>query len=496
MATQKPNILLILSDQHNPHVIGYAGDKRAHTEHLDSLAEQSMRFDAAYCQTPLCVPSRISLLTGQNPYKCYAWGNSSMLYPEQLTIPEHLSANGYETALVGKMHLKGPKWMGGFDHRPYGDLVIERYCFHQPDPPYTWDGRWANHNVGRFTWAGETALPESLLADGVVTRESLAFLLEHQDKNPDKPWFLCAGYSRPHFPFTAPGRYMRRHIADPAPLPKRPDGYPEGLHPHDRFQVDDFHLYDFPDDVQTHGLAAYYACVDYMDDCIGELLDGCRKAGLLDNTYVIYTSDHGEMAGEHGQWSKRSYYEASSRVPMIIAGPGIEGGKTISSPIELLDLFPTLCDWAGVPTPENLDGESLVSILSRKCDSREKKYARSELLGRPDPALFRMARDDRWKYAEFPAFEPVLFDMVNDPEETTNLLATGEAPADCPIDALKAAASEGHSWDDVLAAKAEEEARRPVVEPKRNRGPVQYQLSDGRVVDADAFLYEGLAESE
>ncbi len=490
----KPNILFIISDQHNPHIAGFAGEKRAHTEHLDELAEQAVRFDAAYCQSPLCVPSRISLLTGRDCFRCDAWGNSSMLYPERLTFARHLSQHGYTTALVGKMHLKGPGFMGGFDYRPYGDLIIDRFCIHQPDPPYTYDGRWSNHRVGRFTWAGETAIPESLLVDGVVTRESLAFLLEHQDKSPEKPWFLCVGYSRPHFPFTAPGRYIRRHLADPPPLPRRPEGYPEALHPHDRFIVDDFHLYDYSDDVQVRGLAAYYACVDYMDDCIGELLEGCRRAGLLENTYIVYTSDHGEMAGEHGMWSKRTFYEGSARVPLLIAGPGIEGGRVVSSPVELLDFFPTFCEWAGVPTPDGLDGESLVGILEGKSSARKKRFARSELLGNPEQVLFRMARDGRWKYAEFPSYPPVLFDVLNDPEETNNLLASGDAPAECPIEDLKRAASGGLSWKEVFAIRDEEAARRPHVPPRRNRGPVQYQLGDGRIVDADAFLYEGLAE--
>lgn len=223
---QRPNILMILTDQHNPHIAGYAGDPRAHTQALDRLADASVRFDAAYCQTPLCVPSRISMLTGKYAHRCRAWNNGSILYPEEVTIPQHLSAHGYTTALVGKMHLKGPKWMGGFDHRPYGDLIVDRFCFHQPDPPYTWDGRWCNHEVGRFAWAGETQIPESLLGDGVVTRESLAFLLEHSDKYPDRPWFFCAGYGRPHFPFTSPGRYMRRHLKSPPSLPPQAGGLP------------------------------------------------------------------------------------------------------------------------------------------------------------------------------------------------------------------------------------------------------------------------------
>jgi len=505
----RPNILFLLSDEHNPHIAGFSGDKRARTQNLDRLAKRGARFDACYCQSPLCVPSRISMLTGQYAYRCWAWGNSSVLYPEHLTLPQHLGDHGYTTALVGKMHLKGPRWDGGFQHRPYGDIVIDRFCIHQPDPVETWDGRWCNHKVGRFPWAGETEIPESLLVDGVVTRESIAFLMEHADKNPDKPWFFCAGYGRPHFPFTAPGRYFRRAMADPPPLSPRPPGYPEGIHPHDRYIVDDFHLYDFSDEIQQRTLAAYYACVDYLDDCIGELLDTLHKAGLLENTYVIYTSDHGDMAAEHGMWSKRSYYDASAAAPLIIAGPGIPRGKVVKDPVELLDLFPTFCDLAAAPIPDGLDGETLSPLLTGDPASRRKRHARSEILMPNERIEFRMARDGRWKYVEFPKSPPVLFDMVDDPGETTNLLSPpceGEprpsppceggagGGCDAPLDALRAAATAGLTWEEIAAIREEETKRRPEFSWEGPHGPVQYQLRDGRIVDADVFLYPGLSD--
>jgi len=488
----RPNILLLLSDQHNPHIAGFAGNALAHTQNLDRLADRGVRFDAAYCQSPLCVPSRISMLTGKYVHQVYAWTNGSVLYPDQLTFAEHLTNHGYTTALVGKMHLRGPKWMGGFQHRPYGDMVIGRFCFHQPDPVQTWDGRWCDHEIGRFSWAGESEIPESLLGDGVVTRESLAFLLEHVDKNPGTPWFLCAGYGWPHFPFTSPGRYFRRAMVDAPPLPPRPPGYPDSLHPHDRFLVEDFHLRRFSDDIQRRTVAAYYACVDYLDDCIGELLDGLEGAGLLENTYVIYTSDHGEMAGEHGLWSKRSYYDASVRVPFLVAGPGITGGRAIRAPVELLDLFPTFCELAGVPIPDGLEGEGLISILHGERSARGKRFARADLLPGLEPVVFRMAADERWKYVEFPGDPPILFDLAKDPGETTNLLASGQDAPEAPIDELRRAATAGLSWEEIARMRAEETERRPASPEFDARGPVQYQLRDGRIVDADIFLYPGI----
>jgi choline-sulfatase len=288
-------------------------------------------------------------------------------------------------------------------------------------------------------------------------------------------------------------------MADPPQLPPRPEGYPESLHPHDRYIVDDFHIYDFSDEIQQKTLAAYYACVNYLDDCIGELLSALERSGLLENTYVIYTSDHGEMAGEHGMWSKRSYYDGSSRVPLVICGPGIPAGRVVTTPVELLDLFPTFCDWAGIPSPEGLDGESLTPLLSGDAESRKKRWARSEILIPNERIEFRMARDERWKYVEFPAAPPVLFDMLNDPDETTNLLAhtdtQGAAAHDAPLDMLRSIASQGVSWEEVAAVREEETRRRPHFDWGGPHGPVQYVLRDGRIVDADIFLYPGLSES-
>ncbi len=208
-------------------------------------------------------------------------------------------------------------------------------------------------------------IPESMQQDRVVTQESLAWLLEHTDRNSDQPWFFAASYYRPHFPLTAPGRYIRKYQAMNLPYPPLPEGYPDALHPHDDFIVRDFNLTQFSPAQLQRALEAYYASVDYVDDLIGLLLDGLDKAGCLENTCIVYTADHGDMAGEHGLWWKRTYYEASARVPLLIRGPGLPQQAAIDTPVELVDLFPTLCDWAQIDTPDGLDGESLVPLLTR-----------------------------------------------------------------------------------------------------------------------------------
>ncbi len=488
--SRQPNILLILSDQHSPHVAGFAGDGIVDTSALDGLAESSTYFESAYCQSPLCVPSRMSMLTGKYVYRCSAWDNSSVIFPEHITLPWWLSRHGYTTAAVGKMHFRGREQMHGFQYRPYGDLVESRFPAHQPDPPKTADGRWNNHAVGRFPFAGETHIPESMLIDAVVTQESLAWLLDFTDTNPDTPWFFCASYSRPHFPLTAPGRYFRKYVESDLQLPSLPKGYPDALHPHDRFIVSDFNLLKFSPEEQRRALAAYYACVDYVDDCMGALLDGLMRAGCLENTYIIYTSDHGDMAGEHGLWWKRTYYEASSRVPLLIYDPEVARGETQSAPVELVDLFPTCCDWAGIGIPEGLDGESLVPLLTGNPDGRRKRMARSELLGGKPQTRFRMVREGSWKAVDFPDAPPRFFDLVNDTGETCDLVEHAASLfADADFSELLGILAQGGDW------KKLEEMRNA----DRNRvgnhqclsgGAVQYRLADGRIIDADANLYE------
>ena len=486
---RKPNILLIITDEHNPHVAGYAGNAIVDTTALDGLAAAGTQFETAYCQSPLCSPSRLSLLTGKWVSHCSAWSNGAMLNPEHETIPGWLGKNGYTTAKVGKMHVNGGDRTHGFQYRPYGDLVAGRTPMHQPDPPETGDGRWNNHALGRLQFAGPTEIPESLLVDKVITTESLAWLLEFSDQNPDTPWFFCASYSRPHFPLTAPGRYIRKYLASGLQTPPLPPGYPDGLHPHDRFIVDDFSLLKFSSEEHRRAVAAYYACVDYVDDCIGELLEGLRRAGGLDNTYIVYTSDHGDMAGEHGLWWKRSYYEASARVPLLVSGPGIASKTTASTPVELVDLFPTFCDWAGIETPEALDGESILPILEGHPEQRQKKAARCDYLDRKTEVQFMMVRDERWKYVEFPDASPLLFDLVNDPDELHNL--ADNPPPEAPLEHLRALLLQSGTWEEMAKARAadQERTRQPSSEPRRG-STVQYRLSDGRIIDADAALYE------
>ena len=486
----RPNVLFLLSDQHNPHIVGFAGNRIIRTQNLDRLAAESAQFDAAYCQFPLCTPSRISMWTGLLPHRCSAWSNNYPILPGLTTIPGHFGDHGYATCGVGKMHEGGERPMNGFQVRPYGDLRPNPYSCHQPDPLHTIKNHiWTNHKIGHFPFAGPSEIPNSLLQDNVVTRESLAFILDHQQQHPDQPWFLCASYQRPHHPLTAPACYFRHYWPDGPALSPLPTGYPDSIHPHDRFIVDDYHLAEFSREDLRRGLAAYYASVDFMDDCAGDLLSGLEREGLLDNTIIIYTSDHGDLESEHGLWWKRSYYDGSARVPVLLRVPG-GNPQRVSAPVELLDLFPTLCELCDLPVPEGLDGESLLPLIRADASSPHRKdFARSEHIARME-TTFRMIRTSQWKYVEFPEYPPVLFDMKHDPDEEHNLAASPECAA-VVAELHQRLWEDGQSWESL---NQQREADRERLEGERHVcedcSPNQYCLANGEIVNADAMLYE------
>lgn len=485
--SDRPNILLIMTDEHNRDVAGFAGDSIVQTGHLDRLAARSIQFDSATCPNPVCTPSRMSMLTGLESHRCAAWSNHWIIFPEHLTWPAHFAAHGYRTSLIGKMHFGGRDQMQGFQRRPYGDL--RHGLGHQSDPLHMYPG------YAQAQSAGITEIPESLIQDVVVTRETMAFLLEHQDREPDTPWFVCASYGRPHAPLTAPGRYIRRYKGR---VPASPAA--KGEH-----QLETYAQRFVQDDTEEQDLAgreAYYACVDFVDDCIGELLVGLENADMLDNTIVIYTSDHGEMLGLHGCWGKQLYHEASIGVPLLMTGPGLHGGQTVKHPVSLLDLFPTTCALAGLPIPPDLDGVDLSTLLHDPASpasprlfapSATYRYGvRINRGGTPDDtpsAAWRCVRDARWKYVEVERGATLLFDLDNDPLEIANLAHDLEQVERCRR--MRAWLHQDFSWDQVHTQLAMDRERLPEFSSgQRPSTPNQYMLPDGRIFDAEESLYD------
>lgn len=496
--SQQPNILFLLSDEHSfrymGHVPEHEGGEPVHTPGFDRLAKQGTRFVNTYCQVALCTPSRISMLTGLEARRCGAWWNDSVLRPELPTIPSVLGGAGYETCLLGKMHLGGRNQYAGFRHRTYGDLTGS--TGHQWEPldnvevgPYAMRTRTAD--------AGITEIPESQLQETIVANEGLAFVREHAVAKPEQPWFMCLSFSRPHFPLTAPNRHFGRYWPEGATRPRvgaTGDAYE---HPFSQGMREGFEVAEISEEETLRARAGYFACVSFLDELIDDLLARMQREGHLDNTVVIYTSDHGEMAGEHGTWWKQGWFEACTRVPLLISTP--EQRTTgamplaIETPVALTDLFPTICGLAGVQPPDNLDGRDLSSCLATGVEPAERPIVCDNLVSRwGEGTEFRMVRWGRYKYVRFRGLPDLMFDLEVDSEEQHDLSASHDREVVEARARLLLFAEESMDFDEAQRERtvrdgelADEYHLELEAKPTGNL----YLLPSGKLVNAEDLLY-------
>lgn len=510
---RKPNILLIVSDEHSFRFQGRLprekGGEDVETPFLDGLAAQSTVFETAYCGVPLCVPSRITMLTGRYASESGALDNHSVLDPELDTFPKVLSRAGYDTTLVGKMHFFGSLQFHGFRNRPYGDLLgtgLHQY----EDDLWSTTGKRAERNSGmdvekgigdnlvsRTRIVGETGIPESQLTDNIVAQESVAYLRNFQAENPDKPWFLCASFSRPHFPLTAPRRHARKYQADNISEPFFGESGASYDHPVSQAIREGFHVGRIDHHEMMSARAGYFACVSYLDELLGDMFRQLESSDLLKDTIVIYTSDHGEMAGELGTWWKSGWYEASCRVPLMVSTPEHRRGElaaaAVEVPVSLLDLAPTLSTIAGEDNMSAFDGVDLSGVIAGKSTAPERPVFCDHLNDRWGKGTeFRSVRYRNWKYVTFRNGDRLLFDLEKDPGETQNRIS--EAP-----DALK----EFFAKSDVNYAGFERahKARQETLKAEypldtSDATPTQFLTNTGLVVAADNQLYHARVHTD
>jgi choline-sulfatase len=495
-----------MSDEHNPRFQGRRGEEPVETPAIDGLAAGGVDFENAYCPSPVCGPSQQCMLAGRQMPECGAWDNGAVMDADD-TLPGTLADAGYRTCLVGKMHFNGDRQFNGFQERPYGDLTGHgvQQPSHQPEPlhPDVLDVQPRRQGIEtgtRIPGAGVTAIPESLLQEHVVLRETLAWLREHGD---DDPWFLTASFSRPHFPLTAPRRHFERYwdvkTDEPTDRLTEPPVDAEGLdHPQVDFKRDRAELDSFTDHQLRRARAAYFACVEFLDQVLGELLATAKREGLLEDTVVVYTSDHGDMAGEHDLWWKQSWHEGSSHVPLAVQTPGHRAGgrdpASVETPVSLLDLYPTLCGLAGVDTPDGLDGVDLSGAVRTGTEPERGPAVCDTTAGLEEGLAFRMVREGDYKYVGFRDAPETLVDLAADPLETENLAADG-GPADPEAKAaLKrlrshvANAADFDAWAEQSAADRAARGEHALPTPPGTGNA--YLMPDGRLVDAATPLYQ------
>jgi choline-sulfatase len=407
---------------------------------------------------------------------------------------------GYETGLVGKMHLGGDRQFAGFDERPYGDLLGMNG--HQFDPvsperrSFTGSGPIANEN------AGITEYPESQHQERIVVGESMAFLREHRHASPDQPWFLCASFSRPHDPYTTPPRHFERYWSDgersePDGVTDPPVEAGEGTladHPVTRANLE--RDGDEPAEVRQRARAAYFANVDYLDELLGDFLALLDREGFLEDTIVVYASDHGDMIGEHGMWRKGIWYEGSTRVPLLVEFPehreeGDVSGTDVSTPVSLVDLYPTLCGLADVDAPADLNGVDLSGAVRGDGEPDRGPVFVDNLRPRwGEGSEYRMVRDGRYKYVRFRDRPEVLVDLAADPLERDNRAADPSGEDAAALDRLRGLVEETLDFETVQREyedDAERYRRHSLGVPTGTAGNV-YRLNDDTYVDADLAL--------
>jgi choline-sulfatase len=493
----RPNILFLFSDEHSYRCLSQLDSQTGEpvfTPVLDGLAEQGVYFSNAYCQSPLCTPSRICLLTGRSPMTSGGWANGSYLRPDIPTIPSVFADAGYTTCLVGKMHLGGTNQMAGFQYRPYGDLTGR--AGHQRDPLSKREG---GHEIrSRTVDAGLTEIPESALQEQVIVRETISFLREHTAAQPTTPWFLCASFSRPHFPLTAPARYFNRYWPEQVTPPKVGRTGDTAFHPMTVGMAKGFRTEEVSEPEMMRARAAYFACVDYLDEILGDLLQLMDRSGLLENTVIVYTSDHGEMAGEHGMWWKNSWHEAAARVPFIFQTPsqrrGESSGARLDTPVSLADLFPTLCGLADVAPPAGLEGRDLSGAVSTAEElSPVPVFVDNPLPRWGEGSEHRVVRLGQYKYVRFRGIGPdLLFDLETDPLEQCNLLQGGTQAQRAVGRKLQALIDDSWDFDAAEGQRRQDEQMlqdNSLPEAARDWGN-WYRMPDERIVAADTPLYD------
>ncbi len=470
---KQPNIVIIMADQLAPHFTGTYGHPVVKTPHLDALADRGMRFDAAYCNSPLCAPSRFSMMSGQLISRIAAYDNASEFSANIPTFAHYLQLMGYRTCLSGKMHFVGPDQLHGFQERVTTDVYPSDYA---------WTPNWEladeridkwYHNMDSVREAGVAASTFQIDYDDEVAFYAKRKIFDYA-KHKAEPFCLVASFIHPHDPYVARPEWWNLYSHDEIDLPTNTLSR-EAQDPLSRRVMDGIEASTVAvtDDEIKNARRGYYANTSYFDSKIGELLQALGEAEVLDNTVVIVTADHGDMLGERGLWYKMNFFEHSARVPFVVAGPGVTHGVTDKS-MSLVDLLPTFLDLAETDTIKRpdlgvtLDGRSLLPLMQGQEDKSEAigEYC-AEMTGHP---IFMIRRDD-FKYVHCDSDPPQLYNIKLDPYELTNLALDPEH-ADL---AASFAKEVSETWDG-------EALRRDVIATQKQRRAVyQAMIKDGGV---------------
>lgn len=466
-----PNIVVIQADQMAAQALGAYGDEAAQTPHIDALAAEGAVFDRAYCNTPLCAPSRASMMTGRMPSDIECFDNGDDFPASTPTFAHHLRAAGYHTALIGRMHFIGPDQHHGFEERLTTDVYPADLDM-VPDwrRPLSDRLQWYHDADSVFTAGVSLATVQQDFDDEVGFR-ALRHLNDRARANrwegEEIPFLMVTSFIHPHDPYEPPREHWDRFAGVDIPPPAHPE-VPDAAqdpHTHRLRAMSGFDLREPATADVQRARRAYYAAVSYIDDHVGRIRERLADLELAENTVVIVTSDHGDMLGEKGLWYKMSPYEQSARVPLIVYGPEnlVPHGR-FAAPVSLLDLLPTLLDISGADADEAAPGDSLLAIARDEARGEEHVRARQVVIeylaeGTQRPQLTLVSGS--LKLVVCPGDPDQLFDLDEDPDELTNV-ASDAGYADA-LAALRSALAARYDLDALESAVSRSQARRRLV---------------------------------
>ncbi len=411
---KKPNILFLFSDEHRRDALGCYGHSLVKTPNLDRLAAAGTRFTQAYTPSPICVPARASLATGQYVHKNRCWSNAQAYHGNPRGWGHLLQQHGIAVESIGKLHYRGGDTNNGFDreHLPLyirngvgwikgllrnHESVLD--CSHYADDIGPGESDYTDYDLG-------------------VTQQACQWL--EQRNEGEAPWALFVSWLRPHYPLTCPPAFYELYPQENMDEARFRSTSDWGNHPVTQTLRRNFD-YDrwFDDESRQVARASYYGLCSFLDYQVGEVLSALERSGQLDNTLVLYTSDHGDHNGDRGLWTKMTLYDESAGVPLIMSGPGIPQGGTVETLASLVDIFPTVMNALGVPhDADSLDGLPLQALVRGEHAERE---VLSEYHDGGSPTGMFMLRTPRWKFNYYPGYEPELFDMASDSSERKDL---------------------------------------------------------------------------
>lgn len=419
--SKRPHILFLMSDEHRADICGYEGNAVIRTPNLDRLAATGIAFRNAYTPSPICIPARQSMMAGQFPRTtgCERYGQD--LQPGAMTFARRLSQYGYQTVVSGKLHHMGPDQMQGWTRRIAGDMQVEaRYIEGRikaehdlyQRPPFKWSDakEISRAGIGR----GPCVTHDEFSVQGAVHFIEDYFNSPYYDREQTQPLLLKVSLLQPHYPYLTSEDKFNYYLNRVSPYANQTCFEHPFLG-----QREVKPGRDVTEREIRRATAAYYGMIETVDAHYGTILSALEQVGQnLDEWIIIYTSDHGEMLGEHGIWEKQKFFEGSVRVPLVIRCPAsFAGGKVVTKNVNLCDLFATICELTNIPAPPGLDSRSLVPLL-RGDDAHWQNDTVSQFLG-----TNLMIKRDHLKYQYYGKEMPeVLFDLERDPEETVNVV--------------------------------------------------------------------------